>query len=113
MRNKIKQILTVCFVIVAMAVVWNAPVWAGTATQAELTGTQADIELNKEVTINWEKNGDEVDYYFTPTETKKYLFILTDNDDRFPSLYQGNDKLSWFSYYSTVDGKMYLQTPVL
>lgn len=113
MRNKIKQILTVCFVIAAMAVVWNAPVWAGTATQAELTGTQADIELNKEVTINWEKNGDEVDYYFTPTETKKYLFILTDNDDRFPSLYQGDDKLSWFSYYSTVDGKMYLQTPVL
>ena len=47
MRNKIKQILTVCFVIAAMAVVWNAPVWAGTATQAELTGTQEDIELNK------------------------------------------------------------------
>lgn len=113
MRNKIKQILTVCFVIAAMAVVWNAPVWAGTATQAELTGTQEDIELNKEVTINWEKNGDEVDYYFTPTENKRYLFVLTDNDDRFPGLYQGDDKLSWFSYYSTVDGKMYLQTPVL
>lgn len=32
MRNKIKQILTMCFVIAAMAVVWNAPVWAGTAT---------------------------------------------------------------------------------
>ena len=113
MRNKIKQILTVCFVIAAMAVVWNAPVWAGTATQAELTGTQEDIELNKEVTINWEKNGDEVDYYFTPTENKRYLFVLTDNDDRLPGLYQGDDKLSWFSYYSTVDGKMYLQTPVL
>lgn len=113
MRNKIKQILTVCFVIAAMAVVWNTPVWAGTATQAELTGTQEDIELNKEVTINWEKNGSTVDYYFTPTENKRYLFVLTDNDDRFPSLYQGNDKLSWFSYYSTVDGKMYLQTPVL
>lgn len=113
MRNKIKQILTVCFVIVAMAVVWNAPVWAGTATQAELTGTQEDIELNKEVTINWEKNGSTVDYYFTPTENKRYLFVLTDNDDRFPGLYQGDDKLSWFSYYSTVDGKMYLQTPVL
>lgn len=113
MRNKIKHILTVCFVIAAMAVVWNAPVWAGTATQAELTGTQEDIELNKEVTINWEKNGDEVDYYFTPTENKRYLFVLTDNDDRFPGLYQGDDKLSWFSYYSTVDGKMYLQTPVL
>ena len=42
-----------------------------------------------------------------------YLFVLTDNDDRFPGLYQGDDKLSWFSYYSTVDGKMYLQTPVL
>lgn len=55
MRNKIKQILTVCFVIAAMAVVWNAPVWAGTATQAELTGTQEDIELNKEVTINWKR----------------------------------------------------------
>ena len=113
MRNKIKQILTVCFVIAAMAVVWNAPVWAGTATQAELTGTQEDIELNKEVTINWEKNGNTVDYYFTPTENKRYLFVLTDNDDRFPGLYQGDDKLSWFSYYSTVDGKMYLQTPVL
>lgn len=96
-----------------MAVVWNAPVWAGTATQAELTGTQEDIELNKEVTINWEKNGSTVDYYFTPTENKRYLFVLTDNDDRFPGLYQGDDKLSWFSYYSTVDGKMYLQTPVL
>lgn len=113
MRNKIKQILTVCFVIATMAVVWNAPVWAGTATQAELTGTQEDIELNKEVTINWEKNGSTVDYYFTPTENKRYLFVLTDNDDRFPGLYQGDDKLSWFSYYSTVDGKMYLQTPVL
>lgn len=113
MRNKIKQILTVCFVIAAMAVVWNAPVWAGTATQAELTGTQEDIELNKEVTINWEKNGSTVDYYFTPTENKRYLFVLTDNDDRLPGLYQGDDKLSWFSYYSTVDGKMYLQTPVL
>lgn len=113
MRNKIKHILTVCFVIVAMAVVCNAPVWAGTATQAELTGTQEDIELNKEVTINWEKNGSTVDYYFTPTENKRYLFVLTDNDDRFPGLYQGDDKLSWFSYYSTVDGKMYLQTPVL
>lgn len=113
MRNKIKQILTVCFVIAAMAVVWNAPVWAGTATQAELTGTQEDIELNKEVTINWKKNGSTVDYYFTPTENKRYLFVLTDNDDRFPGLYQGDDKLSWFSYYSTVDGKMYLQTPVL
>lgn len=113
MRNKIKHILTVCFVIVAMAVVWNSPVWAGTATQAELTGTQEDIELNKEVTINWEKNGSTVDYYFTPTENKRYLFVLTDNDDRFPGLYQGDDKLSWFSYYSTVDGKMYLQTPVL
>lgn len=113
MRNKIKHILTVCFVIAAMAVVWNAPVWAGTATQAELTGTQEDIELNKEVTINWEKNGSTVDYYFTPAENKRYLFVLTDNDDRFPGLYQGDDKLSWFSYYSTVDGKMYLQTPVL
>ena len=113
MRNKIKQILTACFVIAAMAVVWNTPVWAGTATQAELTGTQEDIELNKEVTINWEKNGSTVDYYFTPTENKRYLFVLTDNDDRFPGLYQGDDKLSWFSYYSTVDGKMYLQTPVL
>lgn len=113
MRNKIKHILTVCFVIAAMAVVWNAPVWAGTATQAELTGTQEDIELNKEVTINWEKNGSTVDYYFTPTENKRYLFVLTDNDDRFPGLYQGDDELSWFSYYSTVDGKMYLQTPVL
>lgn len=113
MRNKIKQILTVCFVIAAMAVVWNAPVWADIATQAELTGTQEDIELNKEVTINWEKNGGEVDYYFTPTENKRYLFVLTDNDDRLPGLYQGDDKLSWFSYYSTVDGKMYLQTPVL
>jgi hypothetical protein len=113
MRNKIKQILTVCFVIATMAVVWNAPVWAGTATQAELTGTQEDIELNKEVTINWEKNGSTVDYYFTPTENKRYLFVLTDNDDRLPGLYQGDDKLSWFSYYSTVDGKMYLQTPVL
>lgn len=113
MRNKIKQILTVCFVIAAMAVVWNAPVWADIATQAELTGTQEDIELNKEVTINWEKNGDEVDYYFTPTENKRYLFVLTDNDDRLPGLYQGDDKLSWFSYYSTVDRKMYLQTPVL
>ena len=113
MRNKIKQILTVCFVIGAMAVVWNAPVWADIATQAELTGTQEDIELNKEVTINWEKNGSTVDYYFTPTENKRYLFVLTDNDDRLPGLYQGDDKLSWFSYYSTVDGKMYLQTPVL
>ena len=113
MRNKIKQILIVCFVIAAMAVVWNAPVWADIATQAELTGTQEDIELNKEVTINWEKNGSTVDYYFTPTENKRYLFVLTDNDDRLPGLYQGDDKLSWFSYYSTVDGKMYLQTPVL
>ena len=113
MRNKIKHILTVCFVIAAMAVVWNAPVWADIATQAELTGTQEDIELNKEVTINWEKNGSTVDYYFTPTENKRYLFVLTDNDDRLPGLYQGDDKLSWFSYYSTVDGKMYLQTPVL
>lgn len=52
MRNKIKQIIAVFFVMVATAVVWNAPVWAGTATQAELTGTQEDIELNKEVTIN-------------------------------------------------------------
>ena len=86
---------------------------AEASTQVELTGTQADIELNKEVTINWEKNGSTVDYYFTPTENKRYLFVLTDNDDRFPSLYQENDKLSWFSYYSTVDGKMYLQTPVL
>ena len=113
MRNKIKQIIAVFFVMVATAVVWNAPVWAGTATQAELTGTQEDIELNKEVTINWEKNGSTVDYYFTPTENKRYLFVLTDNDDRLPGLYQGDDKLSWFSYYSTVDGKMYLQTPVL
>lgn len=113
MRNKIKQIIAVFFVMVATAVVWNAPVWAGTATQAELTGTQEDIELNKEVTINWEKNGSTVDYYFTPTENKRYLFVLTDNDDRLLGLYQGDDKLSWFSYYSTVDGKMYLQTPVL
>ncbi|EDM50262.1 Ig-like domain-containing protein [Eubacterium ventriosum] len=113
MRNKIKQIIAVFFVMVATAVVWNAPVWAGTATQAELTGTQEDIELNKEVTINWEKNGSTVDYYFTPTENKRYLFVLTDNDDKLPGLYQGDDKLSWFSYYSTVDGKMYLQTPVL
>lgn len=113
MRNKIKQIIAVFFVMAATAVVWNAPVWAGTATQAELTGTQEDIELNKEVTINWEKNGSTVDYYFTPTENKRYLFVLTDNDNRFPGLYQGDDKLSWFSYYSTVDGKMYLQTPVL
>ena len=113
MRNKIKQIIAVFFVMAATAVVWNAPVWAGTATQAELTSTQEDIELNKEVTINWEKNGSTVDYYFTPTENKRYLFVLTDNDDRFPGLYQGDDKLSWFSYYSTVDGKMYLQTPVL
>lgn len=113
MRNKIKQIIAVFFVMAATAVVWNAPVLAEASTQVELTGTQADIELNKEVTINWEKNGDEVDYYFTPTENKRYLFVLTDNDDRFPGLYQGDDKLSWFSYYSTVDGKMYLQTPVL
>lgn len=113
MRNKIKQIIAVFFVMVATAVVWNAPVWAGTATQAKLTGTQEDIELNKEVTINWEKNGSTVDYYFTPTENKRYLFVLTDNDDKLPGLYQGDDKLSWFSYYSTVDGKMYLQTPVL
>ena len=113
MRNKIKQIIAVFFVMAATAVVWNAPVWADIATQAELTGTQEDIELNKEVTINWEKNGSTVDYYFTPTENKRYLFVLTDNDDRFPGLYQGDDKLSWFSYYSTVDGKMYLQTPVL
>lgn len=55
MRNKIKQIIAVFFVMAATAVVWNAPVWAGTATQAELTGTQEDIELNKEVTINWER----------------------------------------------------------
>lgn len=113
MRNKIKQIIAVFFVMAATAVVWNAPVLAEASTQVELTGTQEDIELNKEVTINWEKNGDEVDYYFTPTENKRYLFVLTDNDDRFPGLYQGDDKLSWFSYYSTVDGKMYLQTPVL
>lgn len=113
MRNKIKQIIAVFFVMAATAVVWNAPVLAEASTQVELTGTQADIELNKEVTINWEKNGDEVDYYFTPTENKRYLFVLTDNDDRFPGLYQGDDKLSWFSYYSTVDGKMYLQTSVL
>lgn len=113
MRNKIKQIIAVFFVMAATAVVWNAPVLAEASTQVELTGTQADIELNKEVTINWEKNGEEVDYYFTPTENKRYLFVLTDNDDRFPGLYQGDDKLSWFSYYSTVDGKMYLQTPVL
>lgn len=113
MRNKIKQIIAVFFVMAATAVVWNAPVLAEASTQVELTGTQADVELNKEVTINWEKNGDEVDYYFTPTENKRYLFVLTDNDDRFPGLYQGDDKLSWFSYYSTVDGKMYLQTPVL
>ena len=113
MRNKIKQIIAVFFVMAATAVVWNAPVLAEASTQVELTGTQADIELNKEVTINWEKNGDEVDYYFTPTENKRYLFVLTDNDDRLPGLYQGDDKLSWFSYYSTVDGKMYLQTPVL
>ena len=113
MRNKIKQIIAVFFVMAATAVVWNAPVWADIATQAELTGTQEDIELNKEVTINWEKNGSTVDYYFTPTENKRYLFVLTDNDDRLPGLYQGDDKLSWFSYYSTVDGKMYLQTPVL
>ena len=32
MRNKIKQIIAVFFVMVATAVVWNAPVWAGTAT---------------------------------------------------------------------------------
>lgn len=113
MRNKIKQIIAVFFVMAATAVVWNAPVLAEASTQVELTGTQADIELNKEVTINWEKNGSTVDYYFTPTENKRYLFVLTDNDDRFPGLYQGDDKLSWFSYYSTVDGKMYLQTPVL
>ena len=55
MRNKIKQIIAVFFVMAATAVVWNAPAWAGTATQAELTGTQEDIELNKEVTINWER----------------------------------------------------------
>ena len=113
MRNKIKQIIAVFFVMAATAVVWNAPVLAEASTQVELTGTQEDIELNKEVTINWEKNGSTVDYYFTPTENKRYLFVLTDNDDRFPGLYQGDDKLSWFSYYSTVDGKMYLQTPVL
>lgn len=77
MRNKIKQIIAVFFVMAATAVVWNAPVLAGTATQAELTGTQEDIELNKEVTINWEKNGSTVDYYFTPTENKRYLFYIT------------------------------------
>lgn len=77
MRNKIKQIIAVFFVMAATAVVWNAPVLAEASTQVELTGTQADIELNKEVTINWEKNGDEVDYYFTPTENKRYLFYIT------------------------------------
>ena len=41
------------------------------------------------------------------------MCIRDSNDDRLPGLYQGDDKLSWFSYYSTVDGKMYLQTPVL
>ena len=51
MRNKIKQIIAVFFVMAATAVVWNAPVLAEASTQVELTGTQADIELNKEVTI--------------------------------------------------------------
>ena len=41
MRNKIKQIIAVFFVMAATAVVWNAPVLAEASTQVELTGTQA------------------------------------------------------------------------
>lgn len=113
MRNRIKKILAVYLVMVTLVVFTNAPVLAETSVGEALTETQEDIGLNREVTINWEKNGDTVDYYFTPTETKKYLFVVTDNDDRFPALWQGDDEMTWETFFSETDGKIYLRTPVL
>ena len=38
-----------------LAVVYSAPALAETTTQATLTGTQSDLKLNSQVTINKEK----------------------------------------------------------
>ena len=44
-----------CFVMLVLAVVYIAPALAETTTQATLTGTQSDLKLNSQVTINKEK----------------------------------------------------------
>ena len=44
-----------CFVMLVLAVVYSAPALAETTTQATLTGTQSDLKLNSQVTINKEK----------------------------------------------------------
>ena len=44
-----------CFVMLVLAVVYSAPALAETTTQVTLTGTQSDLKLNSQVTINKEK----------------------------------------------------------
>lgn len=44
-----------CFVMLVLAVVYSAPALAEQTTQATLTGTQSDLKLNSQVTINKEK----------------------------------------------------------
>ena len=41
-----------CFVMLLLAVVYSAPALTETTTQATLTGTQSDLKLNSQVTIN-------------------------------------------------------------
>lgn len=81
MRNKIKKFLTICLAMVTLATLANPPILAEASVDETLTGTQADIQLNREVTIDWEKNGDKIQYYFTPTEKKQYVFTVTDYKD--------------------------------
>ena len=41
-----------CFVMLVLAVVYSAPALTETTTQATLIGTQSDLKLNSQVTIN-------------------------------------------------------------
>ena len=51
-RSILKKISVMCFVMLVLAVVYSAPALAETTTQATLTGTQSDLKLNSQVTIN-------------------------------------------------------------
>jgi len=51
-RSILKKIFVMCFVMLVLAVVYSAPALAETTTQATLTGTQSDLKLNSQVTIN-------------------------------------------------------------
>ena len=41
-----------CFVMLVLAVVYSAPALTETTTQATLPGSQSDLKLNSQVTIN-------------------------------------------------------------